>query len=134
MSGVRSTFLGNFTCASKIIAVQDVSGIRWGIQQGIPPATIAPNFKLRTDTGVELLSCYTAQAAPSFDFVVETTAAPSEGQSFFRYVIVEDGAGTLRYYDSAAATFIGGTAWFWGTGASPVWTAAHGNRRLIIDW
>lgn len=72
----------------------------------------------------------------SYDFAIEILGT-GLAQSLFRRVIVESTAGTIRAFDSSAATFSATSGpdkstWTWGTGSSKVWTSTSPSPRSVL--
>ena len=87
-----------------------------------PPSLSAPV----TVNGEELLSIYGGYGAGGPDFVVRLDDDDSNGAiTDFTSIIVEDGDGVLRTYNTADATFStaapGVAKWSWGNGSDEVW-------------
>ena len=60
----------------------------------------------------------------------------SLSQSFFRHLIVNDGAGSSRKYNSADATFgtgAGQSGWDWGDGSNKVWNSADAGEVHVVQ-
>lgn len=81
--------------------------------------------------------CYTSSSAPSVDLVLKigSGGAGFLPQNFFNRILIQDGAGVVRTYTSASATYVGAgdTLWEWGTGSNPVYTAGDtGKVRSFI--
>lgn len=98
---------------------------------------ITPNFgSISPGNGLGVVTMPQIASDPTngadFYFFLNTVRT----KQFLRGVRVVDSAGTTRYYAMSAATYTDNGAtqsqWIWGTGASPVWTAAGQVRAVEI--
>lgn len=101
------------------VTVVNIAGSVYGYDSGAGGA-IGPVNTWKGQT----VNTVTSNPAASIDFSIVVLGV--QVQSLFRYVIVQDSTGAYRRYDTASATFTPGASslWKWGSGASPVWTAA----------
>lgn len=72
------------------------------------------------------------------DFRFAITRASGGTASFFRRLIVEDGTGARRQYDTASATYanVGGGSvaqWQWGNGSNPVWQSGDVGETHTVE-
>lgn len=57
-------------------------------------------------------------------------------QSFFRYLIINDGTGAFRKYNSADAVFstgAGQSSWSWGDGSNKVWNSTDAGEVHVVQ-
>lgn len=93
----------------------------------------APQFGSRPTVD----QCYTSSSSPAFDLIMKISSGGlgSLPQNFFNRILIQDGAGVVRTYTSASATYVGSgdSLWEWGTGSNPVYTAGDtGKVRSFI--
>lgn len=71
----------------------------------------------------------------SLDFIVHMNSNGT-AQNYFKRVIVSDGNGAKRVFETASATsFINnsGTRWIWGTGSSMVWASTDSGEAHVVQ-
>lgn len=130
MTSVLNAVVASHNSASFSVTIGNAS-TQYGFNTNEAIGSVSPStFKGNTLYGIA--------SDVSFDFgiVILGTGIP---QAFFRSVVVQSTAGTIRSYASSAATFssgvgIGGnqSQWLWGTGSSKVWTATSPSPRALI--
>jgi hypothetical protein len=77
-----------------------------------------------------------ASDSTTYDFRVSIDKS-SDGQSAFRYLLVENGSGTIVKYNSSDASYVtvaGGSIsqWTFGDGSSPVWSSGDSAEDHVV--
>lgn len=130
MSGVQIASGGSKSASLNYsVTLGNPSGLLYGF---FSPPSAAGSISPTTLKGVSILQCFTEGAVRDFGISLVGTGI---AQSFWHHLVVQSTAGTWRSFNSSAASFNDtGTQcnWFFGAGASPVWTSTAGPRPVAI--
>jgi hypothetical protein len=84
--------------------------------------------------GIVIASLGSIDSTSDLDLSLSGT---THSQSLFRYLLVQDGTGAVRKYNTADASFaVGGgvSNWRWGTGSNRVWTSGDAAEVHVVQF
>jgi hypothetical protein len=137
-TGIATGMYGSDAAAGQITLLATpgpVAGSSYAYQQGVYGSIAPDNIGPREKPILQLFSGNTVGGS-SYDFFIKLDDTTAVTQSLFAGVVIEDRTGTLRFYDTASATFSQPPGvepqWTWGTGSNHLWNSTTARRVIIV--
>lgn len=129
MTGVLHSNIATSVAGSVAVTVGSSSG-NHGYHAGLGIGSASPTSVL----GVAIAQIVSIDATANLRFSLSGT---THSQSIFRALIINDGGGAFRKFNSADATFSTGggvTTWSWGDGSNKVWNTTDASEVHAVQF